>query len=1166
MATGTSVSTGDIVTAAKMNLKQEDGSALTVLGILDQSGAGAQDLRLVCAENLSANKTLTLTVNDTDREIDLGGKLTLGAAFTTATAAITLTANGAGSSVTLPATGTLATLTGAETLTNKTLTTPVLASFYSDAGKTHTVTVQDATQTLVGRDTTDTLTLKTLTTPVIASLYQDAGKTLLVTMPAATDTLVGRATTDTLTNKTLTAPVVASLYQDAGKTLLLTMPAATDTLVGKATTDTLTNKTLTAPTINAATITGAVSMSGTTTLTGTLLNMTAGATFTLGTTDNNILVVKTNAVNKFAFTVTLGQFTVYQTTQNYTLIFSDPAAARNITFADPLGHDSVAYLAATQTLSNKTVSLAGNLTFASALDIVVQAATAVALEVSDGTTKILAVDTRIAVDNVEIYTWTAPASISFAAAAGSTWIHHKLGAVTVTLTGNTGVTAMSGLQMYLDAPTLTSAGTPAVALASTLYVAAPAAAGTATITAGYSGHFASQIRVDGNISLANAGYDIVIKADTAAALEIYDATTKLLTINSQITTDNVVMATITGQPVTVAAAAGSTWSTVKVAARTHTFSGNTGVTAMSGMQLYLDTPTITSAGTPATALASTLYVAAPAAAGTATITAGYSAHFASAIRIDGNVSLANAAADIVAKADTAATLEITDGTNKLLAFDSRATTDNIISATFSAAAVTVASAGGTTYSQVSVATKTLTLTGGVGVTALSGLQLYLAAPTVTSAAATTVTLASTLYVAAPVAAGAGPAAFTAGYSAHFASQVRLDGNLSLANAAYDIVVIANTAAALEVSDGTTKLLTFDSRNTVTGVTSALFSASAPTIVSAAGTTYSQVGVAAKTTTLTGGTGVTALNGLQLNLAAPTVTSEDATTISLASTLYVAAPVAAGGGPASYTAAYSGHFASQIRVDGNISLANAAYDLVIIANTAVAFELSDATTKLLAVDTRTATDGITVHKWTAPAPTFASAAGSSWQHINVSAVTVTLTGGVNVTAMNGLQLYLAAPTITSASATTVTTASTLYVAAPVAAGVGPAAITNNYIINTSVAGCFLTAAGVWTSVSSRVHKTAIKPLDLSRVPGLLDEVNIMSYRRKDPSDGGFERFGPMADDAPDFLADANHQGIAALYLGGFALAGLKYLRAENEGLKSRIAELEKLAKSSGKARK
>lgn len=54
---------------------------------------------------------------------------------------------------------------------------------------------------------TQTLTNKTLTTPVISTITN----TGTITLPTTTDTLVGRATTDTLTNKTLTAPRFADL-------------------------------------------------------------------------------------------------------------------------------------------------------------------------------------------------------------------------------------------------------------------------------------------------------------------------------------------------------------------------------------------------------------------------------------------------------------------------------------------------------------------------------------------------------------------------------------------------------------------------------------------------------------------------------------------------------------------------------------------------------------------------------------------------------------------------------------------------------------------------------------------------------------------------------------------------------------------------------------------
>jgi hypothetical protein len=56
------------------------------------------------------------------------------------------------------------------------------------------------------KDVSETLTNKTLTSPVISSI----SNTGTLTLPTSTDTLVGRATTDTLTNKTLGSAVATT--------------------------------------------------------------------------------------------------------------------------------------------------------------------------------------------------------------------------------------------------------------------------------------------------------------------------------------------------------------------------------------------------------------------------------------------------------------------------------------------------------------------------------------------------------------------------------------------------------------------------------------------------------------------------------------------------------------------------------------------------------------------------------------------------------------------------------------------------------------------------------------------------------------------------------------------------------------------------------------------
>lgn len=129
------------------------------------------------------------------------------------------------------------------------------------------IAVEGVTVTL--NTATQTLTNKTLTAPVIATIVNSG----TLTLPTSTDTLVGRATTDTLTNKTYsggtnsgtqagdhtlsgvvtfsnaTSPIVAAKLGPAGGQQH-TLPAVTsDTIALLAATQTLANKTLTTPTI-----------------------------------------------------------------------------------------------------------------------------------------------------------------------------------------------------------------------------------------------------------------------------------------------------------------------------------------------------------------------------------------------------------------------------------------------------------------------------------------------------------------------------------------------------------------------------------------------------------------------------------------------------------------------------------------------------------------------------------------------------------------------------------------------------------------------------------------------------------------------------------------------------------------------------------------------------
>lgn len=119
--TGKTVTGGTYTTPTINTPDINGGTADSFTSLSIRSTASAFDVLFANGEVMSTNRTLSIALGNANKNVSFGGDVNFGLAFVTTGGAITLTATGT-TNVTLPTTGTLATLLGVEGFLNKTIT------------------------------------------------------------------------------------------------------------------------------------------------------------------------------------------------------------------------------------------------------------------------------------------------------------------------------------------------------------------------------------------------------------------------------------------------------------------------------------------------------------------------------------------------------------------------------------------------------------------------------------------------------------------------------------------------------------------------------------------------------------------------------------------------------------------------------------------------------------------------------------------------------------------------------------------------------------------------------------------------------------------------------------------------------------------------------------
>ena len=189
------------------------GSATAITDIdTDLNSVSASDDTLASAKAIKTYVDAQVTVQDLDFIGDSGGaqSVDLDSQSLTITGGTGISSVGSAQTITLNIDSTVATLTGSQTLTNKTLTTPTISSILN----TGTLTLPTSTDTLVGRATTDTLTNKTIdangtgnsiTNLEVADLASGVLDTDLTSVSASDDTLASAKAIKTYVDSQVTS-------------------------------------------------------------------------------------------------------------------------------------------------------------------------------------------------------------------------------------------------------------------------------------------------------------------------------------------------------------------------------------------------------------------------------------------------------------------------------------------------------------------------------------------------------------------------------------------------------------------------------------------------------------------------------------------------------------------------------------------------------------------------------------------------------------------------------------------------------------------------------------------------------------------------------------------------------------------------------------------------